>query len=210
MMTKHQSPKQLAWNEIRAYTPLLFLHQESGTPPLLARRLWAAISQHGLNEYESDIERSNALSVLMSLAMIFQEFQNIVFELKTMLVPESMLKYLGVSHEHVKEIIELNNVAITDSSNFAKDALLLDDLVRGDVAEAIHNYFESEEDVYRLLTFQYRITEEENPYEELRTAEEMELNMFLKSHSDNKDLSLTNWHVGMDFIKSRFKRRFSY
>jgi len=160
----------LNWQEVRGFTGLLFSQEASASPPNVARRLWAAISSRQLNQYETAAERSEALSIQMTLAMIYQEFQFYVYG-RRMWNPESLIEYLVIPAEHVKQILYNHMVTPDTGGTSLKDVLTLDSMNRDCVCNAILDRFpklDSEElepfdrdGVFRLLAFPVRLTLEE-------------------------------------------------
>ena len=199
----------LSWNDIREYTPSLFLYDENARPPEIARRLWAAINAWGLNEYGSPREESSVKSLLITLAMIFQEFQALARLRHGLLCPTAMAEFLGIPSFHIEEIIAENKVIPAENDPLA-NVLLLDSMNRGDVAEAILDHFEDEHALFWILAFPRGLSEEERrmPLDELLAGWND------RWSADDADLAqiavVQDWQAGFTFIESRFERVIKY
>jgi hypothetical protein len=209
--------KKLNWEEIRGLTPLLFFHDENVAPPNVARRLWAAISAHKLNRYETDAQRSNALSVLMTLTMIFQEFQSLVFR-QPLLKPQSMVNYLGIPAEHIKQILHDNMVTTETGGASIEDILTLDSRNRNSVYDAIIDYFPKRDlespdsfdrdGVFRLFAFPLGLSRLEMQLPLFELIEKKSFN--IGSDGTQKMVANFEWQRGLKFIDSRFVRTIDY
>lgn len=209
--------KKLTWEEIRGLTPLLFVHDENVAPPNFVRRLWAAISAYKLNEYETDVERSDALSVLMTLAMIFQEFRSLVFH-QSLLKPQSMVNYLGIPDDHIKQILYDNLVTTETDGASIEEILTLDSMNRDCVYDAIVDYFPKRDlkwpdsfdrdSVFRLFAFPIGLSREEM---QMPLSELIEKKVFEAGLDGTlKMVANFEWKRGFEFIDSRFARTVSY
>lgn len=216
-MINSPTQKQLSWEDVRGFTPMLFVHRATASPPSVVRRLWAAISACKLNQFETDVERSGALSVLMTLAMIFQEFQSLVFD-RRLLNPKSMADYLGIPAVHIKQILYDNMVTTETEGAAMKDILTLDLMNRDCVYDAIVDYFPNRDlespdsfdrdGVFRLFAFPVGLSRVEMQMPLFELIEK-------KSFGAGTDGTLKivanfEWQRGFDFIDSRFARTIDY
>jgi hypothetical protein len=200
---------RLSWNDVRLLTPRLFLHEASSKPPMVARRLWAAITVANLNFYQSDFERVGVMSLLLTESLIFQEFQKAIGLDRTMLCPQSAANYLGIQPSHIAALLDGNNIGPTTGEDL-DDVLTLDLVNRDCVAHAIMDHIGGRDDVFRMMAFPYGLTRDQ-----LR----MSLNDLLIDFDNrcfNKGLLLCrngappNWDAGFAFIDGGFERTYSY
>ena len=201
-------PKKLRWTDVKALTPVLFFPEHNGTspPPDVARRLWAAIAANRLNEYVSDVDRSGAKAVLMTLAMIYQEFRLMVYRSGHLLCPKAMTDHLTIPSSHVAEILNDNKISCTYGGTSLSEILTLDATSRDCVAEAILDHFQHEDEVFRLLAFPTGLSRSE------RTMPLWELIASLDEKSERLGLEWErpDWNNGCKFIQSGFQRTIDY
>ncbi len=194
--------QRLTWDDIRDFTPLLFRHDEHARPPQVARRLWAAVSAWGLNEYDSDVDRSSAKSLLMTVSLIFQEFRALVWRHSPLMCPNTLADYLRIPPEHIAKILHENRVVPESEGNSLNDIMVIDLMNRDAVAHAITNHFGSRDSVFRVLAFPTGLSREQR---------QMSLGDLLTQLSEQHlEGNSPNWKAGFDFIDNNFERKFTY
>jgi hypothetical protein len=176
---------------------------------MVARRLWAAITAANLNFYQSDVEKAEVMSLLLTQSLIFQEFQEAIGLNRTILCPHSAANYLGIQPLHIAAILDANNIGPTTGEDL-DDVLTLDLANRDCVAQAIMDHIGGRDEVFQLMAFPYGLTRDQ-----LR----MSLNDLLIDF-DNRCLTeglllcrngfSPNWEAGVAFIDSGFERTYSY
>jgi hypothetical protein len=208
--------KKLTWAEIRDLTPMLFFHRKDIAPPNVAKRLWAAMSAYKLNRFQTDVERSESFLILMTLAMVFQEFHSLVFR-QTLWNPVSMVDYLGIPPEHFKQIFHDSKVAKSSGSSL-DDILLLDSMNRDCVYDAIVDCFPKRDlespdsfdrdGVFRLFAFPVGLSRVEM---QMPLFELIEKKSFgVGADGTRKMVVNFEWQRGFEFIDSRFVRTIAY
>lgn len=207
LVNKLHGTRKLSWNDVRTFTPFLFLQNERVPPPMVARRLWAAIVNSRLNQYETELERVWCMSFLVTLAMIFQEFRGVVFPHSSLVSPDTFVTHIGITSDHIVDILNENKIKTPTRGQHLADVLILDDVNRYGVTEAIGDYFASEDEIFRLLAF---------PMGMSRQQQRMSLADLLgsigESNSEAQAFELAVWPVsghwqrGLEFIRDGFRR----
>jgi len=207
------------WEEVRGFTALLFFQDESASPPNVARRLWASISAYDLNQYETAVERSGVLSLLMTLAMIYKEFQFLVFG-RGLFDPRSIVQYLGIPAENVKQVLYDNMVITNTSGALLEDILTLDLLNRDCVCDAIMHHFPSHDRespeafdrdaVFQLLAFPVGLTRKEMQMPMAELIERKSCATESDQFGTRNRFANFEWKRDFAFIDNRFARTVSY
>lgn len=146
------------------------------------------------------------MSVLMTLAMIFQEFRVMVFRPGHLLCPKSMKEYLKIPSSHVAQILDDNKIVCTHGGTSLGEILTLDSTNRDCVAEAILDHFQHQDEVFRLLAFPTGLSRSQRImplWELIADLDEKNVRLGLESR-------IPDWTSGFKFIQSGFHRTVDY
>jgi hypothetical protein len=200
---------RLSWSDVRLFTPTLFLHEESSKPPMVARRLWAAITAANLNFYQSDFERAKAMSLLMTQSLIFQEFQEAIGLSRTILCPQSAANYLGIQPPHIAAILDANNIGPTTGEEL-DDVLTLDLVNRDCVAHAIMDHFSGRDEVFQLMAFPFGLTRNQRSMSLCELITDFDNRCLTEGLLLCRNGAAPDWDAGFAFIDNGFERTYSY
>ena len=213
MRPKKSDQKRLTWDDVKDYTPALFFHNPEASPPLVAKRLWAAISNWDLNEYETEVERSSAKSLMMTLAMIYQEFRRSVWKRSPVIQPTAIGTGLEIPHSHVVAILKENRF-VGGEDDYLADLLLIDLMNRDEVGFAIMGHLVDQDEVFRLLAFPIGLSREQHAMELQDLLKEVdacrESDDFLRAAFAGDPDMAPDWEAGFAFIESGFHRSMKY
>lgn len=200
---------RVTWSDIHSLAPTVFLHDELARPPMFARRLWAAITAAKLNGYRTDVERSEVMSLLLTEALIFQEFRERVGFRGTMFCPQSAANYLGIQPVHIAAILDANNIGPTTGEDF-KDVLTLDLINRDCVADAIMNHIGAHDEVFQLMAFPSGLTRDQRKMSLRELLTDFDNRWLTEGLSLCRNGAAPNWQAGFSFIEGGFERTYSY
>lgn len=200
---------RVTWSDIRSLTPAVFLHDELAKPPMFARRLWASITAAKLNGYRTDVERSEVMSLLLTEALIFQEFRDKVGFRGAMFCPQSTASYLGIQPVHIAAILDANNIGPTTGEDF-DDVLTLDLINRDCVALAIMDHIGGRDEIFQLMAFPFGLTRDQRSMSVCELINDFDKRWLTEGLSLCRNGAAPNWQAGFSFIEGGFERTYSY